>query len=120
MGRVVHFEITANDMKRAKKFYETFGWKIEDSGMEGTDYQLAKTGEDSIGLDGAIMPKEYNPQPAILWISVDDLDDMLGKVVIAGGKTVGERHSIPGIGETVYIEDTEGNTVGLIQSAPIE
>ena len=28
--RVVHFEIQADDLERAKKFYEgTFGWKVD-------------------------------------------------------------------------------------------
>jgi predicted enzyme related to lactoylglutathione lyase len=31
--KIVHFEITADDVQRAKKFYEVFDWKIEDSGM---------------------------------------------------------------------------------------
>ena len=32
MGRVVHFEITADDLRRAGDFYaEAFGWKLERS-----------------------------------------------------------------------------------------
>lgn len=118
MGRVVHFEITADDTARAKKFYELFGWKIASAGMDGMDYLLAKTGDDPMGIDGAIMSRSYKPQPVIPWISVDDLDAMVEKVKSAGGKVAGDKHTVPGIGDTVYITDTEGNTIGLIQPLP--
>ena len=32
MARVVHFEITADDVERARKFYEIFGWEITSRG----------------------------------------------------------------------------------------
>lgn len=115
MGRVVHFEITADDTVRAKKFYEIFDWQISDSGMDGMDYLLAKTGDAPMGIDGAIMSRSYKPQPAIPWISVDDLDTAIKKVEEAGGKIAGDKHTVPGIGDTIYITDTEGSTIGLIR-----
>ena len=118
MARVVHFEITADDVERAGKFYEIFGWEIVTSGMPGTDYWLAHTGEGSMGINGAIMPRMYNPQPVINWVGVDDLDDMINRVRAAGGKTMGERQTVPGIGDTIYAKDTEGNTFGMIQPLP--
>lgn len=119
MGRVIHFEITADDTARARKFYEIFDWQITDAGMPNGEYWLAKTGKDGdMGIDGAIMPRMYNPQPVIAWISVDDLDAMIEKVTSAGGKVAGERQTIPGVGDTIYIIDTEGNTIGLIQPLP--
>jgi predicted enzyme related to lactoylglutathione lyase len=119
MGRVVHFEITAEDVARAVKFYEVFGWKITDSGMPGTDYWLADTGpEGDMGINGAIMPRKLNPQPVIHWVSVDNLDEMITKVEAAGGKIVGEKQTVPGIGDTIYASDTEGNTFGMIQALP--
>jgi predicted enzyme related to lactoylglutathione lyase len=39
MERVVHYEITAGDVERARKFYEIFGWEITNSGMPGVDYR---------------------------------------------------------------------------------
>lgn len=120
MGRVVHFEITAGDTQRARKFYQQlFDWKLADSGM-ADDYLLAKTGDGPMGIDGAIMSKIYNDQPIILWVSVNNLNEMIDKVVAAGGKLAGERHSIPGIGETIYIRDSEGNIIGLIEPLPRE
>jgi len=63
MGRVVHFEITADDTARAKKFYEIFDWEITDANMPGAEYWLAKTGEDNdMGIDYAtdIQPSTDN------------------------------------------------------------
>ena len=119
MGRVIHFEITADDMARARKFYEIFDWNITDSGMPGAEYWMAKTGNDAIGIDGAIMPRSYKPQPFIAWIGVDDLDAMIKKVESAGGKTLGDRQTVPGVGDTIYAIDTEGNTFGMLQPLPL-
>lgn len=118
MGRVVHFEITADDVARACKFYEVFGWKLSDSGMPGSDYWLADTGSTPDGINGAIMPRSYNPQPVINWVSVDNLDEMIEKVKTAGGTIVGEKQTVPGVGDTIYAKDTEGNVFGMLQPLP--
>jgi hypothetical protein len=118
MGRVVHFEITADDVPRARKFYEIFDWDIVDAGMPGADYWLANTGTGSDGIDGAIMPRAYQAQPVIHWIAVEDLDASITKVISAGGKITGQKQTVPGIGDTVYALDTEGNTFGMIEPLP--
>ncbi|MGD1054258.1 MAG: VOC family protein [Candidatus Dormibacteria bacterium] len=118
MGRIVHFEITADDVPRARRFYEIFDWEITDAGMPGADYWLAKTGDGGMGIDGAIMPRAYNAQPSIVWIGVGDLDATIARVVAAGGSLVGERQTVPGVGDTIYAKDTEGNTFGIIQPLP--
>lgn len=118
MARVVHFEITADNVERACKFYEIFGWEIASSGAPGMEYWLAHTGEGGMGINGAIMPRAYNSQPVINWVGVDDLDAMTEKVRAAGGEILGERQTVPGVGDTVYAKDTEGNTFGMIQPLP--
>ncbi|HSX33466.1 MAG TPA: VOC family protein [Candidatus Saccharimonadales bacterium] len=114
MGRVIHFEISADDVERAKKFYEIFGWKIEDAHMPGGEYWLAKTGSGD-GIDGAIMPRSYNTQAIINTIEVDNLDEMIEKVKAAGGKITRDKDTIPGVGDFVYGEDSEGNVFGMLQ-----
>lgn len=115
MGRVVHFEITADDVERAHKFYKIFDWKVEDAGMPGSGYWLAKTG-DGMGIDGAIMPRSNESQPVINTIAVDNLDKMVEKVKAAGGKVEGDKMPIPGVGDFVYAVDTEGNKFGMLQA----
>ncbi len=53
MGKVVHFEIPADDLARAKKFYSTvFGWTLNE--FPEMEYTIAKTVES----DQNGMPKE--------------------------------------------------------------
>jgi predicted enzyme related to lactoylglutathione lyase len=82
------------------------------------EYWLVDTGEGEIGINGAIMPRAYNAQPVVHWISVDNLDAMIDKVKASGGEIVGERQTVPGIGDTIYAHDTEGNSFGMIQPLP--
>ncbi len=58
MNRVVHFEIAADDMDRAKKFYEmVFGWKIEDWKGGQFEYGLITTGDvkEPGSINGGLM-----------------------------------------------------------------
>ena len=114
MGRVIHFEITADDVERAAGFYAAaFGWKLEPSPfVDG--YQLAHTGEGD-GIDGAIMARRHQAQPAIVWIQVDDLDRSLAAVTDSGGTRAGDINTIPGRGLVALVTDSEGNLVGLHQ-----
>jgi predicted enzyme related to lactoylglutathione lyase len=114
----VRFEIMAEDLARAAKFDKIFGWQIADAGMPSGEYLLAKTGTDSMGIDEAIMPRNYKPQPVIPWVAVDNLDEMIEKVKTAGGKIAGGKHTVSEIGDTIYVKDTEGNIVGPIQALP--
>lgn len=112
----MHFEIPADNPERAVEFYKkVFGWQI--SKWEGSgDYWLAATGEKGeAGIDGAIMDRS-GPKTTVNTIDVPALDDFIKKVKAAGGKTVGERQTIPGVGIFTYCEDTEGNLFGILQS----
>ena len=115
MGRIVHFEITADDVQRAVDFYATaFGWKLEESPFAEA-YHRAGTG-DGDGIDGAIMARKYRAQPAIIWIDVDDVDQALSAVQEAGGAQINAVNTIPGHARVVYVTDSEGNVVGLRQA----
>jgi hypothetical protein len=71
-----------------------------------------------MGIDGAIMPRAYNAQPSIIWIGVGDLEATIARVVASGGSVRGEKQTVPGVGDTIYATDTEGNTFGIIQPLP--
>ena len=60
MGRVVHFEIAADEPERAIKFYkEVFGWGIKDMGQGGAEYWLVTTGsKKEPGINGGIMRRK--------------------------------------------------------------
>jgi predicted enzyme related to lactoylglutathione lyase len=113
MSRVVHFEIPADDMERAVKFYESvFGWEIEK--WDDFDYWLAKTGEDSQpGINGAIMPSGDGGIRNT--ITVDSYDEAAKKIVESGGEMLSEKMEVPGVGFNGLFRDSEGNELGIIE-----
>ena len=117
MSRVVHFEIPADDPKRAIKFYEkVFDWQIEkwDGPIE---YWLIMTGEeDKLGIDGGLTRREDPTTGVENTIDVKDLDASLTNVKTHGGKVIRPRMAVPGVGWMAYIKDTEGNVFGLMES----
>jgi uncharacterized protein len=119
MGRVNHFEITADNPKRAAEFYEkAFGWKFTDWGGPFT-YLLATTGDKSeTGIDGAIMDRTDHKQAVINTIGVDKWEAGADAVKKAGGKVLSEKNAVPGQGWFAYCTDTEGNVFGIFESDP--
>lgn len=119
MPRPVHFEIPANDAKRAVKFFgDVFGWQSNEFG-ENSGYFLATTGsEDEPGIHGAIMQRKHPEQPLTNSISVDSIDKYAEKITNAGGQIVVPKMTIPSAGYLAYFKDTEGNIHGLWQEDP--
>jgi predicted enzyme related to lactoylglutathione lyase len=118
MPGIIHFEINADDPKRAAKFYENvFGWKI--SMWEGpVKYWLVSTSNgDKPSINGAIMER-MEKATITIFVDVPSIDDFLKKIVQAGGKALTEKMPIPGVGYSAYCIDTEGNLFGLFQGNP--
>jgi uncharacterized protein len=120
MGKVVHFEIPADDVARAKEFYgSAFDWQLQD--MPGMDYTIAQTVEvddkqmprEPGAINGALMPRTADTPTPVITIDVDAIDDALKKVEAGGGSVIRARTEIPNMGAYAYFKDTEGNVVGL-------
>jgi predicted enzyme related to lactoylglutathione lyase len=123
MDSVVHFEIPADDPKRASKFYsDAFGWNIQVWEGDQPYWMLGTAESDEMGMPkkpGAInggMGKREGPLKSIVvTISVGDIEKALQKVEKAGGKTVSKRQAVGDMGFAAYFKDSEGNVVGLFQ-----
>ena len=117
MGRVSHFEITADDPERAAAFYrKAFGWEFNDYGGP-FKYLLATTGpKDEVGIDGAIMDRQDSKQAVINTISVDKWEAGARAVSEAGGTVLMEKTPVPGQGYFAYCKDTEGNVFGIFEA----
>jgi predicted enzyme related to lactoylglutathione lyase len=125
-NRVVHFEIHADDLQRAKAFYETvFGWQFTkwDTPQE---YWLITTGSDNEpGINGG-MVKRMGPPPAadnpvsafVCTVDVQGIDAVVEAATRAGGRIALPKMAVPGVGWLAYIGDTEGNIVGLMTNDP--
>lgn len=118
MAKVVHFEIPVDDADRATAFYqEVLGWQI--NGWEGQPYWLVTAGpEDEPGADGALTPRGDIHASPVLIAAVDDIERTLELAERAGGSVLQGKLSIPGMGWSAYLRDSEGNTVGLFQHDP--
>ena len=116
---IVHFEIPADDLKRAKKFYEkALGWKITDPWK--MDYFLVETKEKSEpGINGGLMARKNPGQPFMNYISVDSIEAACKKVEKAGGVIAMPKMEIgQGMGWIAAFKDTEGNMMGFHQAPP--
>jgi len=122
MGRLVHFEIHADDPERAVAFYtQVFGWTVSRFGE--MEYWLLSTGPaDKMGIDGAILPRQGDRPAvgapvvgAVNTVQVDDLDASLAKAFELGGVLALDKMAIPGVGTVAYVLDTEANVVGMLQ-----
>jgi predicted enzyme related to lactoylglutathione lyase len=120
MSKIMHFEIGADDPKRAIKFYEkVFGWKSQKYEGGNMDYWLVMAGEKAEpGINGAIQPRTGLPQSVINTIMVESIDETINKITENGGKIVVPKMEIPKVGVMVYFQDTEGNIFGAMQADP--
>ena len=124
MDKVVHFEIPANDLNRAKQFYSsTFGWQLEDWPMpDGSVYVGARTvGVDEAtrmpkepgAINGGLMQRSADVPAPVLAMDVSSVDEYVKKVEAAGGKVVRPKMQVGDMGYYAYVADTEGNVIGL-------
>lgn len=121
-NRVVHFEIQAKDLERAKKFYTSaFGWKMEQMGPEMMNYVVITTGDpkEPGGINGGMTQaddKKWNAYSCV--VAVDDIKKAMEDVKSAGGTVLAEPMDIPTVGTYAPCQDTEGNYFSLLQPSP--
>lgn len=117
---IVHFEIPADDIERARRFYNgLFGWKIEQApGQtgEGDPYYMIETAEG--GLGGGMMKRVVPQQQPVFYVQVESLDDHVDKIKQAGGQIVLEKTPVPTMGWFAQALDTENNAFAIWQDDP--
>lgn len=127
MNKVVHFEIPADDIKRADEFYsQLFGWKIQSvQTSTGEAYHMvhtAKTDKEGMikelgAINGGLMQKEGSGKHPVIVINVSNINDHLKKISEYGGKTVLIKQKIGDMGFYARFKDPEGNIIGLWEDA---
>ena len=123
MRKVVHFEIPADDLDRAKDFYGSiFGWEMSTMAMEGGEYTgIVTTAVDPASqmptepgaINGGLVQRDASMPAPVITIDVDGIDATLAEIEARGGSTVVSRTAIPGMGAFAYFTDPEGNVMGL-------
>ncbi|ADU49739.1 VOC family protein [Intrasporangium calvum] len=128
MSRVVHFEIQADDLERAKAFYgAVFDWSFEDFGQfTGSPYWGITTGaEDQPGINGGLLQRPA-PTPGagqgtnafVCTVGVENYDATERRILDAGGEVALPKTALTGMAWQGYYLDTEGNTFGIHQPDP--
>ena len=115
MPTIVHFEIPANDMERAKRFYgELFGWKFEQH-QGPVDYWMVSTTDEKgeAALCGGMIARQSPEHAPVNYIDVPSVDEHLARIEKAGGRIVTPKTPVPGIGYFAVCLDTENNAFGI-------
>lgn len=124
MNKVVHFEVPADDLGRAKEFYgSVFGWRLDTMPMPGGgDYTSAVTTSvdektqmptEPGAINGGLVQRDQAMPAPVITIDVDAIDVTLKEIDAGGGSIVVPRTEIPGMGAFAYFKDPEGNVMGL-------
>jgi predicted enzyme related to lactoylglutathione lyase len=122
MANVGFFQIPADNIDRAKHFYQSLlGWKIEpDITLENKSLQWQNiiTGETKEGtMNKGGLFKRYIPGPIMNFVIIDDFDHVYDNVKRLGGTIVMPKNDIKTVGLVAVIQDTEGNVIGLLKPA---
>lgn len=116
-ARLRHFAINADDVPRAKAFYEAvFGWTFTPWGPPNV-YQTRDVGD---GLIGALQGRRdlapgLKANALETTFAVDDIAATQAAVEAAGARILMPRVRIEGVGDLIYFQDPEGNILGAMQ-----
>jgi predicted enzyme related to lactoylglutathione lyase len=114
---LAHFAINADDIDRARAFYENvFGWKMSAWGPPG--FYMIDNKESPVF--GALQSRrQLVPGTRTVGfectIGVPSIDATERKVLANGGKVLLERSVIVGVGTLMFFQDPEGNLFGAMQ-----
>jgi len=123
VSKVVHFEIPADDLERARAFYgSVFGWQLQSMAVPGGEYTTVSTTPvdeqtqmptEPGAINGGMMQRTAQTPSPVITIDVESIDAALAEIEAGGGATVTPRTPIPGMGAFAYFTDPEGNVLGL-------
>ncbi len=115
MPTIVHFDLPADDLERAKNFYEKlFDWKFNKVQMPMPYYLIeTKDREGNSGVRGGMGKRGLPGQTISNYIDVPSVDEYIAKVVELGGNIIMPKTAVSGWGYLAICVDTENNTFGL-------
>lgn len=113
---VVHLEIPADDVDRAKSFYtQLFGWQFSTS-PEYEGYWTVDVGEEEAGHGIGMMARQAPEHRLINYHQVESVAEYAARVEELGGKVIMPKSPVPGMGWFAQCLDTEGNAFALWES----
>jgi predicted enzyme related to lactoylglutathione lyase len=123
MDKVVHFEIPADNLERAQKFYRSvFGWEMEQfPEMEYIMVRTTQVDENHMpaepgAINGGMMKRERPVIAPVITIAVQDMETAMKNIKKMGGEVIRGKMQVGDMGYAAYFKDTEGNIIGLWQT----
>jgi len=108
---VVHFEIGGPDLAELSEFYsDLLGWRVQP--VPDIGYGLVDT-RGGQGINGGIGTRD-DMAGVSFYIQADDLQAVLDKVNLLGGKTEAPITDLPGMVTYAKFSDLDGLVVGLV------
>jgi hypothetical protein len=120
-NKIVYFEVPADDMGRAKKFYnEAFGWEIKDMGDEYASIRSSEVDEymhstEKGAITGGIQKRGERAVSPTVVVQVENIEEALSNIEKAGGKIVIPKENMSDMGWYAQFNDPEGNRIGVFQ-----
>ena len=117
-----YFDLTVRDVGQAKAFFErVLGWRFSKFEMPYEYYRIQAGPEGEAGIDGGIgavkdAPTSEGKPMTQVTVPVPDLNEVVARVIAAGGQIVEPRTPIPGIGWYATCAEPGGLKFGLIQA----
>ncbi len=111
-------ELLTSDPDAAGAFYAgVLGWKIEDGSMGAGDrYDVVEVDGEKIGGIMKMPPDAPAGMPPHwgLYVTVDDVDEVVAKAQAMGGKVLWGPKDISGVGRLALLSDPQGATFSVI------
>jgi len=127
LDKVIFFEIPADDLARARKFYGTvFDWKMNEipamhytqvGTVEADRLGVRGTPKEPGAINGGMVERGDSVKSPVIYINVKNIDEAATTIEKNGGKIIQPRTPVGNFGFAAYFRDTEGNVVGLWQFA---
>jgi uncharacterized protein len=116
--QVVHFEIPADDIDRARDFYGSlFGW--ETTPAPGfPDYYTFDSSDGQQLQGGAIQARQPGMEAPVNYINVESVEEKVRRIRDLNGEILMDRSPVPGMGWIAIFRDPEGNMFGLWETDP--
>ena len=125
LNKVIFFEIAADNLARARRFYGTvFDWKINEipemhytqvGTVEADTLGVRGTPKEPGAINGGMLERRDSVKSPVIYISMKNIDEAAATIEQNGGKVIQPRPPVGNFGFAAYFRDTEGNVIGLWQ-----
>ena len=107
-----HIEIPATNLDNSREFYKNvFRWDFKPFG----NGYLLYNNHQGIMVGLRKVDAVAKGESTVFHVSVNDIEDIINKAEVCGGKVKRDRTTIPAMGWYALILDPDGNTIGLYQ-----